>query len=363
MGHKRILVVDDSELIADMLAAHLEKAGYNVVKAGDGDTAMQCIKAERPDLIILDHHLPDILGVDLCKLIKERHETKLTPIIICTAEAKSTMEKVNGLDAGADDYVLKPFEPLELMSRVHALLRRCEEFEQNTKELLQAEKIAGTNGDSKPAISQNLPIPDKTEEIPRVPALFYQLLFTPIQTFNLNLAISQISSFKLVIFVWSGYGFFYALSGWQRGGFKLFMSQYLSASHFLLPIVILVSALLWVLLKLLKQEKVSYAHALNLSALALFPFIIKGLLVAIYVYCAGYPAEPFQFSAGLELFLTGDSSKMMRALARGVDLFPVWSALLLTFGLRSGFKFSMKKSLIIAHLSIILVMLASIWLP
>jgi two-component system, OmpR family, response regulator VicR len=117
---QKILVVDDEQPIADILKFNLEKEGYEVVVANDGDEAIKLAESENPDLILLDIMLPNKDGNEVCREIRK---TKTTPIIMLTAK-DSEIDKVLGLELGADDYVTKPFSNRELIARVKANLRR-----------------------------------------------------------------------------------------------------------------------------------------------------------------------------------------------------------------------------------------------
>jgi two-component system OmpR family response regulator len=117
---KKILVVDDEKKIVEILRAYLEKEGYSVIAAYDGREALDATWREIPDLIILDLMLPEISGWDVCREI--RRESNV-PIIMLTAREETT-DKIIGLELGADDYVTKPFDPKEIVSRIRAVLRR-----------------------------------------------------------------------------------------------------------------------------------------------------------------------------------------------------------------------------------------------
>lgn len=119
---KKILVVDDEKKIIEIIQAYLEREGYQVISAFDGKTALALALNQHPDLIILDLMLPEISGWDLCRMIRKESEV---PIIMLTARDEVT-DKIVGLEMGADDYVTKPFDPKELVSRVRAVLRRGE---------------------------------------------------------------------------------------------------------------------------------------------------------------------------------------------------------------------------------------------
>lgn len=116
----KLLVVDDERPIADILKFTLEKEGYQVVCAYDGDEAIQLVQREKPDLILLDVMLPGRDGMDVCRIVRQSYDM---PIIMLTAK-DSELDKVLGLELGADDYVTKPFSARELVARVKAQLRR-----------------------------------------------------------------------------------------------------------------------------------------------------------------------------------------------------------------------------------------------
>lgn len=116
----KILVVDDDENICDLLKLYLDKDGCHTVFAHDGSRGLDAFRSENPDLIILDIMLPVINGWEVCRLIRQ---SSAVPIIMLTAR-DSSEEKVSGLDMGADDYVVKPFDPREVAARVRAHLRK-----------------------------------------------------------------------------------------------------------------------------------------------------------------------------------------------------------------------------------------------
>lgn len=122
MGRK-ILVVDDEQPIVTLLSYNLEKVGFHVVTAHDGEEALVKVASEQPALIILDLMLPKLDGVDVCKRL--RQQQIMTPILMLTAR-DDEFDKVLGLELGADDYMTKPFSPREVIARVKAILRRTE---------------------------------------------------------------------------------------------------------------------------------------------------------------------------------------------------------------------------------------------
>jgi len=122
MAHKKILVADDEKKIVDIVKAYLERDGYKVIVAYDGRLALHMARSESPDLIVLDLMLPEVSGWDVCRTLRTESNV---PIIMLTARDDDS-DKIVGLELGADDYVVKPFNPKELVSRVRAVLRRAE---------------------------------------------------------------------------------------------------------------------------------------------------------------------------------------------------------------------------------------------
>lgn len=120
MANEKVLVVDDEKNIVELVKFNLEKEGFEVLCAYNGDEAIEITRKEKPDLIILDIMMPGKSGLDVCRIL--RSETKV-PIIMATAKGEE-VDKILGLELGSDDYVTKPFSPRELISRVKAILRR-----------------------------------------------------------------------------------------------------------------------------------------------------------------------------------------------------------------------------------------------
>ena len=116
-----VLVVDDEVSILTLVEFNLQKAGYSVLKATDGRLALQMIREEQPDLIVLDIMLPSVDGFEICKQL--RQQGNRTPVLMLSARDEE-VDKILGLELGADDYLTKPFSPRELLARVKALLRR-----------------------------------------------------------------------------------------------------------------------------------------------------------------------------------------------------------------------------------------------
>ena len=119
-----ILIADDEPNQLELMSFNLSNAGYSIIKATNGKEAIELIENHSPDLIILDWMMPKMSGIDVCRVLRSRSETKQIPIIILSARSEDS-DKSLGLDTGADDYISKPFSPKELISRVKALLRRA----------------------------------------------------------------------------------------------------------------------------------------------------------------------------------------------------------------------------------------------
>lgn len=120
-----ILIAEDEDAIATLLEYNLKKEGYDVGLARDGDEAILLSSERTPDLALLDWMMPKLSGVEVCRRMRRRKETRNTPIIMLTARGDET-DRITGLDFGADDYVVKPFSMPELFARVRALLRRSQ---------------------------------------------------------------------------------------------------------------------------------------------------------------------------------------------------------------------------------------------
>lgn len=118
-----VLVVEDEDALATLLQYNLEKEGYQVTVAGDGEEALILAEEDTPDLVLVDWMLPKVSGIEVCRRLRGRQETANVPIIMLTARGEET-DRVRGLDTGADDYIVKPFSMTELFARIRAVLRR-----------------------------------------------------------------------------------------------------------------------------------------------------------------------------------------------------------------------------------------------
>jgi two-component system phosphate regulon response regulator PhoB len=119
----RVLVVEDEPAQREVLAYNLEAEGFDVSRAGNGEEALILVAEENPDIIVLDWMMPNLSGIEVCRRLKMRSETRTIPIIMLSARSEE-VDRVRGLETGADDYVIKPYSVVELMARVRSQLRR-----------------------------------------------------------------------------------------------------------------------------------------------------------------------------------------------------------------------------------------------
>ena len=139
MAKKKILVVDDEKDILELLEYNLERQGFEILKTMTGEEALELVKRKNPDLIILDLMLPDLDGLEVCKILKKDTKIASLPIIMLTAKGEES-DIIVGLELGADDYITKPFSPKVLIARVKVVLRRLEE-RLKPKEVIQIEGL------------------------------------------------------------------------------------------------------------------------------------------------------------------------------------------------------------------------------
>ena len=139
--NKKALVIEDDGNIAELLRLYLEKDGFTVSRAADGGEGLEMFRAYSPDIVLLDIMLPVMDG---WSILREIRKTSKTPVIMLTAKGES-MDKVSGLEMGADDYVTKPFDVKELIARVHAVMRRSEDSGES--EQAKGKEQAADDGD------------------------------------------------------------------------------------------------------------------------------------------------------------------------------------------------------------------------
>lgn len=119
-----ILIVEDEAALVELLRYNFEEEGFRVSAAADGEEALVMVAEDAPDIVVLDWMLPLMSGLDVCRQLRRRNETRAIPIVMLTARGEEG-DRIRGLDSGADDYVTKPFSPRELVARVRAVLRRA----------------------------------------------------------------------------------------------------------------------------------------------------------------------------------------------------------------------------------------------
>jgi DNA-binding response OmpR family regulator len=139
---KRILVVDDEAQIVKVLRAYLEKAGFAVLTAGDGNTAVSVFRLSQPDFVILDLNLPGMDGLDVCRTMRRDSNV---PILMLTARVEET-DRLIGLELGADDYVVKPFSPREVVARVRTIFRRTTPAPEKTEIIQMGDVVIDLSG-------------------------------------------------------------------------------------------------------------------------------------------------------------------------------------------------------------------------
>jgi two-component system phosphate regulon response regulator PhoB len=119
-----ILVIEDEASLVELLRYNLEKEGFRVSAANDGEEGLAMLAEHKPDLLVLDWMLPHVSGIEICRQIRRRNELRDLPVIMLTARGEEA-DRVRGLEVGADDYVIKPFSPSELIARIRAVMRRA----------------------------------------------------------------------------------------------------------------------------------------------------------------------------------------------------------------------------------------------
>lgn len=140
MAEEKVLIVDDEEHIVELLKFNLANAGYKVITANNGLDALKLTKENNPDLLLLDLMLPGMDGFDVCKEIKRNNESSNTSIIMLTAKDEE-LDKILGLELGADDYITKPFSIRELLARVKAVLRRSGSRDETMGEVFESGRL------------------------------------------------------------------------------------------------------------------------------------------------------------------------------------------------------------------------------
>ena len=182
----KILVADDDLNICELLRLYLEKEGFEVVMAHDGEEAVAKFESEKPSLILLDIMMPKLDGWQVCRQIRQKSDC---PIIMLTAKGE-TEDKVSGLEMGADDYIVKPFEVKELLARVHAVLRRTGDDGKPKSKKLTFDKLV-INLDSYELIVDG----KKIDTPPKEMELLYHLAATPNRVYTRNQLLDEVWGF------------------------------------------------------------------------------------------------------------------------------------------------------------------------
>lgn len=182
---RKVLIAEDDNNIAELLNLYLSKKGYETIIANDGGKALELFRSFRPDLVLLDIMLPVMDGWAVCGKIRE---TDKTPIIMITAKGETT-DKVTGLEMGADDYIVKPFEMKEVLARIHAVLRRMGEEDTPTKKLIFDGLVINLESYELEVRGQRVDAPPKELE------LLYHLASSPNRVFTRNQLLDEVWGF------------------------------------------------------------------------------------------------------------------------------------------------------------------------
>ncbi|MEG2421217.1 MAG: response regulator transcription factor [Oscillospiraceae bacterium] len=182
---RKVLIVEDEANIAELLHLYLEKEGFQTVVASDGGKGIELFRSEHPDLVLLDIMLPVMDGWSVCKKIRENDKT---PIIMLTAKGEMS-DKVSGLEMGADDYIVKPFEMKEVLARIHAVLRRFGAEESEEKKLT-FEKLT-INLDSYELLVDGVRVDTPPKEL----ELLFHLASAPNRVFTRNQLLDEVWGF------------------------------------------------------------------------------------------------------------------------------------------------------------------------
>ena len=184
--NKKALVIEDDKNIAELLRLYLEKDGFEVIIAGDGGKGLQLATDEHPDVVLLDIMLPVMDGWSVLRKIREGDKT---PVIMLTAKGELT-DKVQGLEGGADDYIVKPFEMKEVLARIHAVLRRTGQEEEQGEKKLSFDKLV-INLDSYELLVDGKRVDTPPKEL----ELLYHLAASPNRVFTRNQLLDEVWGF------------------------------------------------------------------------------------------------------------------------------------------------------------------------
>jgi len=300
----RILVIDDSEAMTQLLSDFLTSHGYEVETAGNAEEAFQSVKRQRPDLLLLDIQLPDINGFELCRHFRSRPDTRGVPIILISATAIQTQDKVQGLQQGADDYLSKPFEMPELLERIRAVMRRngrtSIDASPSTVALTETSAPHEASGavpalTLADAIGRALCAPQDLPAEPVPASLFFLIAITLLLAGGLASA-SGVSVKPLLVCL-------LALATWG----------------FLVSVLVISGSVMGIELKWK-----SGAHLLSLAALPVLLKFVGGAALAVLT-----SLPPFLFTASPALFVPSAPYFLYR-----IDLFEIWTVVLLSLFVR-----------------------------
>ena len=182
---RRVLIIEDDKNIADLLRLYLERDGFAAETAGDGRAGLDAFEARKPDLVLLDIMLPVLDG---WSVLRELRTTAKTPVIMLTAKGQ-TIDKVHGLQMGADDYITKPFEMDEVLARIHAVLRRSAEGDEKPKRVEFDKLIIDLESYTLSVNGQSMDVPPKELEL-----LFF-LASSPNRVFTRNQLLDEVWDF------------------------------------------------------------------------------------------------------------------------------------------------------------------------
>lgn len=187
MENEKILIVDDDQNICELLRLYAEKEGFSVAIVNDGKSAVNCFDVEQPSLILLDIMLPEMDGWQVCREIRKKSNC---PIIMITAKGE-TFDKVLGLELGADDYVVKPFEAKEVIARIKAVLRRSSKQDPNDKKVVAFDRLTiNLNNYELKVDGKQIDTPPKEME------LIYHLASNPNRVFSRDQLLDEVWGFN-----------------------------------------------------------------------------------------------------------------------------------------------------------------------
>ncbi len=334
-----VLVVDDSHVISSLLDDFLTEKGFRVSLAGTAEEAFAGIKSRLPDIIVLDLVLPDVHGLQFCRVLKSDSKTRHIPVIMVTAKGNDVKDKVEGLKAGADDYITKPFELAEFYERVNAVLRRVE-LERERHSQAEAVVVDETPPAEEKPPQFEWPLLKKWQKFVSVllePAWFFSWMVqgsSPKQGFGFS------SLVVLLICAASGLG--RLLKAGSHLGTEL-LSVTVRGALFVAAWLIVSGV--FNLIFPLAGKKTQFKPIPSVLGVSLSPILLSRALELIYILAGGRPGE---FSSDLTLIFSSFSSRSVIGFLLGrVDIFELWSLILAGMGLSRLIGMPRKKSFMI----------------